>query len=121
MKVLVFGLTALVVILFIWQYQAVKGDWSHRSRGLLIGFCSVLVVALNTISIHKRGYIWDTAFITHTVLGSGFFVGLVLTSVLGWLTWLHKVPTSWHRYSSSVTGVFLFFTLVAAILVHFVR
>ena len=116
---LVFALTFFTVTLLVWQFIGRKGRSGHIVRGVLIGLSSITVVTINTISIWDRGYIWDTPFIIHTILGSGFFLGLLTTSVLGLLTKKGMISKNWHRFSAYVTAYLLFLTLAGAIYVHF--
>ena len=122
MRILVFGLTLLAVVLFIAQFFGQKGTRNHILRGILVGILSLTVVVINTVEISlKRGLIWDDAFIIHTLLGSLFFLGLVATSVAGYLVKNKRMNSLIHKRISLLTGFFLFLTLSAAVLLRFAR
>ncbi len=122
MRILVLALTLLAVALFIWQFLGVKGKRAHVARGMAIGLLSILIVVINTVSVStKRGLTWDAVFIIHTILGSVFFSGLLITCALGFLTMRQEVPKSWHRLSANITGIFFFLTLIAAAAIRFFR
>jgi len=122
MRFLVITLTILTVLLFIRQFFGSKGTKSHIVRGVLIGILSVTGVIINTIFVSlQRGLVWDIAFITHIALGAGFFLGLIVTCILGWQTMHKRELRVWHRLSAHMTRVFLFLTLSAAALIPLVR
>jgi len=122
LRLIVFGLTGLAVVLFIAQFFGKKGTKNHITRGILVGVLSLVVVVINTLDISiKRGLVWDTAFIIHTVLGSLFFISLGATSVMGYLLKNDKSYLRTHRFLANATAGFLFLTLCGAVLIRLFR
>ena len=122
MRILVFGLTGVAVILFLAQFFGKKGTRGHIVRGMLVAFLSLAVVVINTFDISlKRGLIWDVPFLTHTILGTLFFVSLGITSVIGYLLQNNKALIRKHGIMAKITGVFLFLTLFAAVFIRLFR
>jgi len=121
MRSLTLVLTITAVIFFVWQFLGKKGDKSHVLRGISIGILSILVVLVNTISISNRGYVWDTSFVVHTILGSIFFISLTITCIVGYLTTKRKGIKTWHRLCANTTAFFFFLTLLASVFVRLAR
>lgn len=122
MRLLVFSLTGMAVVLFIAQFFNTKGTRSHIARGMAVGFLSLAVVIINTVDISlEKGLTWDIPFLTHTLLGTLFFIGLGTTSVFGHLAKNNKALARQHGLIASLTAVFLSLTLSAAILIRFFR
>ena len=122
MRILVFTLTGLAVILFVKQYFGQKGTTNHIIRGFLVGLLSLAVVIINTVDISlKRGLVWDLPFLTHTIIGTLFFISLILTSVAGYLVKKKLGFVKNHKIMVNISAVFLFLTLFAAGLIRLFR
>ena len=122
MRILVYGLTLLAALLFVWQFFGAKGTKVHIINAVLIVLFSVVAVTINTITVTlQRDLVWDMAFVTHTGLGAGFFLGLIATCVLGWQVKRGKELRVWHRNLAYITGMFFFLSLLAIPLIYFLR
>ena len=122
MRTIVFGLTLLAVILFVIQFFGKKGTRGHVMRGILVGVFSLVVVVINTWDISlKRGLTWDVPFLAHTIPGTGFFISLGITALLGYLLRHNPSLKNRHRIWANITGSLLFLTLAAAVLIRFFR
>ena len=120
----VIGLTAFAVILFVCNLLAKKGTTAHKIRGHLVGISSLVSVVINTLAITQtRGLVWDVPFIIHFSFGTLTLLGLIATSVSGYLL-THTytlIDKTFHRKTATIAGCLYLLTILAAAGLHVFR
>lgn len=114
-------LTIATGLLLFWQFYGKKGTYWHIFRWFLIFVFSAAVVIINTLNTPTSSEIWNNvAFVFHIIFGSLFFVGLVITPVIGWKFRRNPELRPWKRLSAYSTLIFWILSMVAAVLIPLV-